>query len=106
MTIYSCAFGLFRSSNGIEFDKHYFQAHAFESSFRYTCEMSSCSHVFVTGAFFETFRGHCARKHHNWQHCFIVGVLSESGDTPSTDDSNAPNLTNQIFQRKFWSYCK
>ena len=88
----------FRSSNGIEFVKHYFQVHAFESSFCYTCGVSSNSHVFVTGASFETFRGHCARKYHNWQHCFIptVGVLSESdidGDTPSTDDSNAENLT-------------
>ena len=101
MTIYSCAFCLFRSSNGIEFGKPYFQAHAFESSFCYTCGISSCSHVFVTGASFEMFRGHCARKHHNWQHCFIptVSVLSESdidGDTPSTDDSNAPNLTPEV----------
>ena len=76
VTMYTCTFCSFRSSNGIEFVKHFFQAHTFESNFRYACGISSCNHVFTVGTSFETFRGHCARKHHNWQHCFFptVGV--------------------------------
>ena len=73
---YSCTFCSFRSSNGIEYVKHLFQAHSFESNFWYMCGISSCTHVFTTGASFDAFCGHCTRKHHNWQNCFIptIGV--------------------------------
>lgn len=80
---YSCTFCSFRSSNGIEYVKHLFQAHTFESNFRYVCGISSCTHVFTTGASFDAFRGHCTRKHHNWQHCFIptIGVEEVGPDS-------------------------
>ena len=75
-TIYSCTFCSFRSVNRIEYVKHLFQAHSFESHFRYVCGISSCTHVFTRGASFDAFRGHCTRKHYNWQHGFIptIGV--------------------------------
>ena len=88
---YTCTFCSFRSSNGIEFVKHFFQAHAFESNFRYACGISSCNHIFTTGTSFETFRGHCARKHHNWQHCFIPTVGVEEAH-PDKDDDTLPSV--------------
>lgn len=79
-TTYSCTFCSFRSSNGIEFVKHLFQAHNLDTNFLYACGISSCTHVFTTGATFDTFRGHCTRKHHNWQHCFVPTTGEEEAD--------------------------
>ena len=92
---YTCAFCSFRSNDGIEYVKHLFQVHAFESNFRYVCGISSCTHVFTTGASFDAFGGHCTRKHHNWQHCFIptIGVeevgSENDGLGPGIDDLGA-----------------
>lgn len=63
----NCSFCSFRSANGVEFVKHLFEAHSYEANFWYECGISSCTRVFTTGTSFDAFRGHCARKHHNWQ---------------------------------------
>jgi len=73
--VYSCIFCAFRSSNGINFVKHLFDAHSLtEPTFRYQCGISSCTHIFTQGFTYDTFRGHCARKHHNWQYGFIPNL--------------------------------
>ena len=73
--MYSCIFCVFRSSNGINFVKHLFDAHSLtEPTFRYQCGISSCTHIFTQGFTYDTFRGHCARKHHNWQHGFTPNL--------------------------------
>lgn len=77
LRFYSCRFCSFRSSDGIEHVKHLFQAHTYEPNFRYVCGISSCTHVFTTGATFDAFRGHCTRKHHNWQNCIIPEIGME-----------------------------
>ena len=65
--VYGCSFCSFRSGNGVEFVEHLFEAHSYEANFRYKCGISSCTQVFIAGSWFDTFRGHCARKHHYWQ---------------------------------------
>ena len=75
---YSCTFCSFRSGNGIEVVKHLFQAHTVEDNFCYVCVISSCTHAFTTGASFDTFCGHCARKHHDWKNGFIPTVNVEA----------------------------
>lgn len=92
LTTYSCTFCSFRSSNGIEYVKHLFQAHTFEPNFRYVCGISSCTHVFTTGASYDAFRGHCTRKHHNWKNCFIPTIDVEEvwpGDHSGGSSSDA-----------------
>jgi len=65
--VYDCSFRSFRSGNRVEFAKRLFEAHSYETNFRYKCGISSCTRVFIAGSSFDTFRGHCARKHHSWQ---------------------------------------
>ena len=68
--LYTCKFCSFRSHNGIDFVKHYFEAHSFEATFHYICGISSCTRVFTSGSSFDAFRSHCNQKHNNWQHDF------------------------------------
>ena len=44
------------------------------------------------GTSFEMFRGHCVRKHHNWQHCFIPTVGVEEAH-PDKDDNTLPSVS-------------
>lgn len=69
--LYNCTFCSFRSKNGIEFVKHNFEAHSFETTFHYKCGISSCTRVFTSGSSFDAFRSHCTQKHYNWKHDFI-----------------------------------
>lgn len=72
--MYNCKYCVFRSSHGIDFVKHLFEAHKFEDTFHYQCGISSCTRVFTGGTSFDAFRGHCTRKHHNWQHGFTPNL--------------------------------
>ena len=77
--VYHCRRCLFRTNNGIEFVRHIFDAHGFETTFRYWCRISSCTRVFMNGSSYNTFRGHCTRKHRNWQHNFIPTIEDLDG---------------------------
>ena len=89
---YKCAFCVFRSSSGIKFVKHLFEAHSLNASFLYQCGISSCTHLFSTGSTFETFRSHCIRKHHDWQHGFIpnLELIQDQEDDDVSTSSVVP----------------
>jgi len=91
-SFYKCAFCVYRSRNGIEFVKHLFEAHSLHTNFLYQCGISSCTHLFITGNTFETFRSHCVRKHHGWQHEFVptLEFIQEEGDPVSSPQRIVP----------------
>lgn len=97
VVLYNCTFCVFRSSDGIDFVKHLFEAHSFETTFRYQCGISSCTRIFTSGSSFDAFRGHCTRKHHNWQHGFtpnseVIPILDE--EDPVVDSTRSACLSN------------
>lgn len=66
--------------------KHYFATHSMEPSFRIVCGIRGCSHSFVFGSTFSSFKSHASRKHPNWQQC-----VKESDNLLS--DTDAPQLS-------------
>ena len=66
--VFSCTFCCFRYSDKQTFIRHVFEAHCFKENFYYRCIISSCSHVFITGATYASFLTH-----------FIVSTVPEGG---------------------------
>ena len=97
-SVYSCTLCSFRSADGIEFTKHIFEAHSFDSEFRYMCGISSCTRVFESGSSFDAFRSHCNRKHHNWQHNFTPSFEDSSGITVSGSSCGSDTSTRETCE--------
>ena len=74
--------------------KHLFQAHNSETDFRYACEISSCSRVFVAGDSFDAFRSHCSRYHYNWKAQFV----NEDEDTFSEMEVHVSNSVSVVHK--------
>lgn len=62
-----CSRCSFFSGDRIIYIKHFFQAHCHESTFAYTCELPSCSHLFKYGSPYSSYLTHCNRKHPKWR---------------------------------------
>ena len=77
-------FLLIYSRCGAPANPHVFEAHSFEPTFRYWCGISSCTRVFLNESSYDTFRGHCTRKNHNWQHNFTPTIEDPAGMSTST----------------------
>lgn len=63
--LFSCTFCCFRCSDKQTFIRNVFEAYCYNKKFYYECMISSCSHVFTTGATYASFLTHCNRKHSN-----------------------------------------
>jgi len=87
-----CDYCCFCSENKIIFIKHQFQAHRYESSFSYKCEISPCDHIFATGSSYASFLTHCNRKHDKWRKALLSLPINEENEPRRNDD---PDSTNQ-----------
>ena len=81
----NCLYCSFQSSSKLCAVKHLFEAHNFESNFRYACELIPCTRVFVMGDSFNAFRSHCTRYHLNWKER-LSSLLNESEVSADDDD--------------------
>lgn len=73
--MYHCNYCCFCCIDKITFIKHRFQAHSFESTFSYKCEISSCNHLFTSGSSYASFLTHCNRNHDKWRE-FLSAYVS------------------------------
>ena len=93
----NCTFCCFRCSDKQTFIRHFFEAHRFKENFSYECKISSCSHVFTTGATYASFLTHCNRKHSNWREILKENLDHRHRDTSIHHESLVlETLSNQL----------
>lgn len=62
-----CSLCAFKSNTRLLLIEHQFSSHSIEPSFRLTCGIRGCNHLFKFGSTFSSFKSHASRKHTNWQ---------------------------------------
>ena len=93
-SLYNCSFCAYRSNIKLDLIKHLFEAHGLDATFRYQCGISSCTRVFASGSCFDAFRGHCIRKHLNWQQMLTISLEpTQDNKDPPVDSTMSDGLS-------------
>ncbi len=87
--VFACTSCTFQSNTRLLLIKHQFSCHSVEPSFRLTCGIRGCSHLFKFGSTISSFKTHASRKHTNWQENVEIEEPAMPSNTPSEYDSTA-----------------
>ena len=100
--VFACSLCAFQSNTRILLIKHQFSCHSVEPSFRLTCGIQGCSHLFKFGSTFSSFKTHASRKHTNWQQNVEDEESSrDANSTTSTMHDEPVNNPEELRQEQF-----